>query len=93
MGVHRRSFLQHSVAAVGGAGLLTAGSAGAGSESDPQKRAEMYFEAEKILCVDEAVIMPIYYYTRMTMTKPYLERTFDKGGGNEEIWAWKVKAH
>lgn len=34
MGVHRRSFLQHSVAAVGGAGLLTAGSAGAGSESD-----------------------------------------------------------
>jgi len=34
MGVHRRGFLQHSVAAVGGASLLTAGSAGAESESD-----------------------------------------------------------
>jgi oligopeptide transport system substrate-binding protein len=62
-------------------------------ETDPDKRKELYFEAEKILCADEAVQIPIYYYTRLTMVKPYLERTFDPAGGNEEIWTWKVKAH
>jgi len=65
----------------------------AAAESDPAKRKELYFKAEKILCVDSAVIIPIYYYTRVTCTKPYVERTFSKQGGNEEIWTWKVKAH
>ncbi|MEM4724130.1 MAG: peptide ABC transporter substrate-binding protein [Candidatus Hadarchaeum sp.] len=65
----------------------------AAAESDPKKRAELYFQAEKILCVDSAVIAPIYYYTRVTCTKPYVERTFGTQGGMEEIWTWKVKAH
>jgi len=64
----------------------------AAAESDPDKRADLYFKAEQILCVDSAVIAPIYYYTRNTVTKPYVERTFGKQGGMEEIFYWKVKA-
>ena len=65
----------------------------AAAESEPKKRADLYFQAEKILCVDSAVIAPIYYYTRVTCTKSYVERTFGKQGGLEEIFYWKVKAH
>jgi len=63
------------------------------AESDPAKRKALYFKAEQILCQDSAVIIPIYYYTRNTATKPYVERTFSANSGNEEIWNWKVKAH
>jgi len=63
------------------------------SESDPAKREDLYFQAEKLLCVDSAVIIPIYYYTTVSTTKPYVERTFSKQGGNQEIWTWKVQAH
>ena len=62
-------------------------------ESDPAKRKELYFKAEQLLTVTNAVIAPIYYYTRNTMTKPYVTRTFSKQSGMEEIWAWKVAAH
>ncbi|UCC77114.1 MAG: peptide ABC transporter substrate-binding protein [Anaerolineales bacterium] len=61
-------------------------------ESEPEKRKELYFEAEKILCVDEAVIAPIYYYTRVVCNKPYVERTYQLVGGQH--WEkWKIKAH
>ena len=61
-------------------------------ESEPEKRKELYFEAEKILCVDEAVIAPIYYYTRVECNKPYVERTYQLVGGQH--WEkWKIKAH
>ena len=61
-------------------------------EADPEKRKELYFKAEKILCVDEAVIIPIYYYTRVVLNKPYIERTYQLVGG-EHFDKWKVKAH
>ena len=61
-------------------------------ESDPEKRKELYFEAETILCVDEAVIAPIYYYTFVVCNKPYVERTYQLVGGQH--WEkWKIKAH
>lgn len=61
-------------------------------ESEPEKRKELYFEAEKILCVDEAVITPIYYYTFVVCNKPYVERTYQLVGGQH--WErWKIKAH
>jgi len=47
----------------------------AAATSDPAKRKELYAKAEKILCVDEAAIIPIYYYTRVVCNKPYVERT------------------
>jgi len=58
-------------------------------ESDPAKRKELYFKAEKILCVDEAGIIPIYYYTRVVLTKSYVTRTYAPLGG-EHIDLWKI---
>ncbi len=64
----------------------------AAAEPDPAKRKELYAKAEQILCVDQAAIIPVYYYTRVNVTKPYVERTFAALGG-EHIDEWKVKAH
>jgi oligopeptide transport system substrate-binding protein len=58
-------------------------------ESDPAKRKELYYKAEKILCVDEAAIIPIYYYTRVNLTKSYVTRTYAPLGG-EQINKWKI---
>lgn len=60
--------------------------------SDPAKRKELYFKAEELLTVTDAVIAPIYFYTTVVMTKPYVERTYSKAG-HQEFWYWKVKAH
>ena len=35
----------------------------AAAEPDPEKRKELYFQAEKILVEDHAVIIPIYFHT------------------------------
>ena len=64
----------------------------AAKEADPEKRKDLYFQAEKILCEDEAGIIPIYYYTRVRMAKPYLERGFNPMG-KEHIDQWKVQVH
>ncbi|NLX36416.1 MAG: peptide ABC transporter substrate-binding protein [Chloroflexi bacterium] len=58
--------------------------------SDPEERARLYYEAEQILTVDEAVIAPIYYYTRVVLTKPYVNRTYAPLGG-EHIDKWSVE--
>jgi len=50
------------------------------------------FEAEKILCADSSVIIPIYYYTAVRCDKPYIERT-DQLVGGQHYDVWKVKAH
>ena len=64
----------------------------AAEEADPEKRKELYFEAEKLLCVDGAVTIPIYYYTRVVCNKPYVERTYQLVAG--EHWEnWRVKVH
>jgi oligopeptide transport system substrate-binding protein len=59
---------------------------------DPEERKQLYFDAEKVLSVDNAVIIPIYYYTSVQVNKPYLERTQQLVGG-QHIDKWKVKAH
>jgi len=64
----------------------------AAATSDPAKRKELYAKAEKILCVDEAAIIPIYYYTRVVCNKPYVERTY-AALGNEHYDKWRVLAH
>jgi oligopeptide transport system substrate-binding protein len=61
-------------------------------ESEPDKRKELYFQAEKIIAVDEAIMAPLYYYTFVVCNKPYIERTYQLVGGQH--WEkWKVKAH
>jgi oligopeptide transport system substrate-binding protein len=62
----------------------------AAAEPDPQVREELYFEAEKILCADQAMLIPIYYYTRVVCTKPYVNRTYAPLGG--EHWSqWTIE--
>ncbi len=64
----------------------------AAAESDPAKRKELYFQAEKLLTVDYAVTIPLYYYTTVVCNKPYVERTYQLVGGQH--WEkWKIKAH
>jgi oligopeptide transport system substrate-binding protein len=59
-------------------------------EQDPQARKALYFEAEKILNEDEARIIPIYYYTTVTLTKPWVtSRTFGEMGGSS-FFQWKI---
>jgi oligopeptide transport system substrate-binding protein len=65
----------------------------AAASSDPAQRKADYFKAEELLCVTDAVIAPIYYYTRLTLTKPYVTRTYGIQNGLEEIFYWKVAAH
>ena len=61
----------------------------AAKAADPEKRKKLYFEAEKILSADEAIIIPIYYYTTVVCTKPYVQRTYAPMGG--EHWSqWKL---
>jgi len=61
----------------------------AASASNPADRKKLYFEAEQILCEEQAVILPIYYYTRNVCTKPYVTRTYAPLGG-ERIYKWKL---
>jgi len=63
----------------------------AAAESDPAKRLEMYKQAEEILVKTDAAIIPLYWYTRVGVTKPYVERTFAVGGGDERFEKWDIK--
>jgi oligopeptide transport system substrate-binding protein len=58
-------------------------------ETDPDKRAELYAQAEQILIWDDAVIAPLYWYTRVSVTKPYVVRTYGIGG-QEAFETWDV---
>jgi oligopeptide transport system substrate-binding protein len=56
-------------------------------ETDHAKRVELYAQAEEILVWDDAAIAPVYWYTRVTVTKPYVTRTFGIGGQDAyETW-------
>jgi len=61
----------------------------AARESDPTKRLELYKRAEQILCEEEAAMAPIYFYTTVFVTKPYLQRTIAPMGG-EHFKDWKI---
>jgi len=58
--------------------------------SDPQERKALYKQAEKILNDDVAAVIPIYYYTTVNLTKPWLiERTAGEMGGTS-WFDWKL---
>jgi oligopeptide transport system substrate-binding protein len=61
-------------------------------ETDNAKRVEIYSKAEEILVYTDAVIIPIYWYSRNTCTKPYVVRTFGVGG-QEEFTKWDILPH
>ncbi len=49
---------------------------------EPKQRKRLYRRAEEILTEEEAAIAPIYFYTNVTLTKPYLKVKFAPLGGN-----------
>lgn len=62
----------------------------AARETDLAKRKELYTKAEQILIEDESVIVPLYWYTRMELTKPYITRT-NGAGGQELFEKWSME--
>jgi oligopeptide transport system substrate-binding protein len=48
----------------------------AATETDPQKRTDLYAQAEEILVKTDAAMIPIYWYTALNVTKPYVQRTY-----------------
>lgn len=58
-------------------------------ETDLQKRHDLYVEAEKILVEQDAAIIPIYWYTLVHITKPYVERTYGLGD-HQAFEKWKL---
>ena len=44
----------------------------AATEADPAKRVDEYAQAEEILVKTDAAIAPIYWYTNLDLTKPYV---------------------
>jgi oligopeptide transport system substrate-binding protein len=61
----------------------------AGAAQDPEARKEMYRRAEKILSEEEAAFAPIYYYSVVNLSKPWVTRTFAKLGG-EHFARWTI---
>ena len=58
-------------------------------EPDLQTRLEKYVRAEEILVWEDAAMIPIYWYTRVVVTKPHIERTF--GASGRESWEkWDI---
>ncbi len=62
------------------------------ASTDSARRKELYAQAEKLLCVDEAAIVPILHSTQVVCTKPYVVRTYSPLG-NEHIDRWTISAH
>lgn len=61
----------------------------AASEPDLATRTELYAQAEQILIMDEAAIIPIYWYASVELTKPYVERTYSVTG-NQRFEKWDI---
>jgi oligopeptide transport system substrate-binding protein len=58
-------------------------------EMDPAKRVELYAQAEQIFVYDDAAIIPIYWYTNVQVTQPWIKRTYSSGG-HERYEKWEV---
>lgn len=62
----------------------------AAKETDPAKRVDLYAQAEEILVKTDAAMIPIYWYTNLTLTKPYITRTYSVVGGQQHFEFWDV---
>ena len=65
--------------------------------TDEQERTDLYRQAEDILAAEEAAYAPIYHYTTVNVTKPWLERNFPPVGGSDWFnwtidWDQKLQA-
>jgi oligopeptide transport system substrate-binding protein len=64
----------------------------AAQEPDPAKRVELYAQAEQIAIVDDAIMIPLYWYTNLDLTKPYVIRTYSSDG-KESFEKWDILPH
>jgi oligopeptide transport system substrate-binding protein len=58
-------------------------------ETDPDARAALYRQAEEILSGEEVAYAPIYHYTWVYVTKPWLEREYSLIAG-QQLWKWNI---
>lgn len=63
--------------------------ASAAQTQDPEERAALYAEAERILAAEEVAYAPIYHYTAVNVTKPWLTRNFPPLGAND-FYNWTI---
>jgi oligopeptide transport system substrate-binding protein len=45
-------------------------------ETDPAERKSLYLQAEKLLAEEDVSYIPLYFYSNIWATKPYLERNY-----------------
>jgi len=62
----------------------------AAAEQDPEKRKELYREAERLLIEEETVIAPIYHYTRIIMTKPWVTERYESPLSGPPAKDWRI---
>jgi oligopeptide transport system substrate-binding protein len=61
-------------------------------EPDPDKRQDMYAQSEDILCYEDAVLAPMYWYTTVGLTKPYVNRGYSTHGHQTfEFWSMDLE--
>lgn len=63
----------------------------AARETDVLKRRLLYSRAEKILVEEQAVIIPLLWSLRASLTRPRVERTYAAMEGFDRIDKWKLK--
>lgn len=56
---------------------------------DPDRRRELYAQIENLMIVEEAAIIPLYWPAYPSLTKPYVERTYEVTGV-QAFWKWDV---
>ncbi len=61
-------------------------------ETDNAKRTALYAQAEDILVNKDAALAPIYWYTNVWVTKPYVTRTYAVTN-TEHIEKWSIAKH
>jgi oligopeptide transport system substrate-binding protein len=57
--------------------------------TDEAERRDLYQQAEQLMVVDEAAVMPLVWESIPTLTKPYVTRTFAPNNV-QEYWKWDI---
>ena len=63
----------------------------AARETDATKRRALYRAAEKMLVEEQAIIAPLWWSDRATLTKPNIRRTFAVTDGYERFDLWDIQ--
>lgn len=57
---------------------------------DDKARKPLYVQAEDLMVVKDAAVMPLFWNSVSSLTKPYVKRTF-ASNGVESYWKWDVQ--